>query len=96
MQLAEPVFFTERASADLFCAWLIALGGWAASSPVEDPVIHRLIRTMNPENKAGIPRMDLVVQKEDDGSCTIRNEFRPLFDAWSAFAFHVRYKGGPC
>lgn len=89
----EVSFSVTSVKADRFCAWLVGLGGWAATSPVEHPIIHRLIRIQNPENTVGIPRQDLVVsQKEGSSFFEIRREFHPLFQAWLAYDI-CQYKG---
>lgn len=94
MQDNEPTFPVSRDLADRFCSWLVGLGGWAASSHVEPPVIHRLLRTANPDNRIGIPRMDLVVTAAEDGpkEVSIRREFHPLFLAFHAYD-QCQYKG---
>ena len=88
----EVVFLVTPSKADRFCSWLIAMGGWAPSSPIESPVVHRLIRTQNPENEFGIPRQDLVVTtKEGSRMYSIRREFGPLFQSWLAYD-NAQYK----
>lgn len=84
MMDSEPTFTVARTVADRFCSWLVALGGWAPSSPVERPIIHRLIRTQNPENKFNIPRQDLVVT-EEGALCSIGRRYRPLFEAFQRY-----------
>lgn len=89
----EVSFSITAAKADRFCAWLVGLGGWAATSPVEHPVIHRLIRIQNPDNKVGIPRQDVVVsQKESSKFFEVRREFEPLYKAWLAYD-ECQYRG---
>ena len=82
----ELSFKVSPVKADAFCSWLIGLGGWAPSNPVEEPVVHRLLRIQNPENTVGIPRQDVVVYRaEDSRFFQIRREFWPLFQAWLAY-----------
>lgn len=77
----------SRRYADLFADWLIALGGWAPVSGVERPIIHRLIRTHNPENKWGIPRRDLVISEgPSHDTAQFSREFEALFKAWDQFS----------
>lgn len=82
----EVSFKMTAVKAERFCSWLIGIGGWAASNLVEYPIIHRLIRTHNPDNTVGIPRQDLVVTAVDGSKFfQIRHEFMPLFEAWQVY-----------
>lgn len=81
----ELTFTVTRRVADRFCTWLIAMGGWAASSPVESPVLHRLIRTAVPDSRSGIPRADVVVMADETALAKISRRFRPIFDAFQTY-----------
>jgi hypothetical protein len=84
--MMELNFRISAGEADRFCGWLTGIGGWAPSNGIEPPVVHRLLRIVNPENTVGIPRQDLVVmQVEESRHFQIRSEFRPLFEAWQAY-----------